>query len=183
MTSHQCVFRLNYYCKSCQCSTCFHVLTFPYCNVTFLFFFFQAEDGIRDHCVTGVQTCALPISYPVEPWKLIMMTTYPLAAKSSGFQRKLQSSPQAPWGPPWMRNFTGYFLVASKFGGLTRKPSTLSPFAPVKKKDSIFDMLICDSKLSFTRVIAQSLFKVQSSFPGSTSPVLAGQPSPPASLA
>src|SRR5260221_8048462 len=28
------------------------------------FFFFQAEDGIRDHCVTGVQTCALPICYP-----------------------------------------------------------------------------------------------------------------------
>src|SRR5438034_7523903 len=27
-----------------------------------LVFFFQAEDGIRDHCVTGVQTCALPIS-------------------------------------------------------------------------------------------------------------------------
>ena len=24
-----------------------------------VFFFFQAEDGIRDHCVTGVQTCAL----------------------------------------------------------------------------------------------------------------------------
>src|SRR5207248_4512801 len=28
------------------------------------FFFFQAEDGIRDRTVTGVQTCALPISYP-----------------------------------------------------------------------------------------------------------------------
>src|SRR2546422_6598807 len=28
----------------------------------FLFFFFQAEDGIRDVAVTGVQTCALPIS-------------------------------------------------------------------------------------------------------------------------
>src|SRR3712207_6924573 len=27
-----------------------------------LFFFFQAEDGIRDIGVTGVQTCALPIS-------------------------------------------------------------------------------------------------------------------------
>src|SRR6266404_3588349 len=26
------------------------------------FFFFQAEDGIRDKLVTGVQTCALPIS-------------------------------------------------------------------------------------------------------------------------
>src|SRR5947207_11918374 len=30
--------------------------------VLMCFFFFQAEDGIRDHCVTGVQTCALPIS-------------------------------------------------------------------------------------------------------------------------
>src|SRR2546427_4508864 len=27
------------------------------------FFFFQAEDGIRDLTVTGVQTCALPISF------------------------------------------------------------------------------------------------------------------------
>src|SRR5258706_15161144 len=35
--------------------------------LTFLFFFFQAEDGIRDWSVTGVQTCALPIclQYPV----------------------------------------------------------------------------------------------------------------------
>ena len=30
-------------------------------GVGVFFFFFQAEDGIRDHCVTGVQTCALPI--------------------------------------------------------------------------------------------------------------------------
>ena len=27
-------------------------------------FFFQAEDGIRDRLVTGVQTCALPIFMP-----------------------------------------------------------------------------------------------------------------------
>src|SRR3989441_9473130 len=34
------------------------------CGLTmfFFFFFFQAEDGIRDKLVTGVQTCALPIS-------------------------------------------------------------------------------------------------------------------------
>src|SRR5256886_9132517 len=31
-------------------------------NHQYLFFFFQAEDGIRDLTVTGVQTCALPIS-------------------------------------------------------------------------------------------------------------------------
>ena len=29
--------------------------------LVFIFFFFQAEDGIRDIGVTGVQTCALPI--------------------------------------------------------------------------------------------------------------------------
>src|SRR5256885_1500927 len=31
-------------------------------NLISCFFFFQAEDGIRDYKVTGVQTCALPIS-------------------------------------------------------------------------------------------------------------------------
>src|SRR5437016_10750396 len=36
------------------CSKCF-----LYC----CFFFFQAEDGIRDWSVTGVQTCALPICF------------------------------------------------------------------------------------------------------------------------
>src|SRR2546425_4990914 len=30
-------------------------------QIVFFFFFFQAEDGIRDKLVTGVQTCALPI--------------------------------------------------------------------------------------------------------------------------
>src|SRR2546430_17274362 len=33
----------------------------------YLFFFFQAEDGIRDLTVTGVQTCALPISCEQPP--------------------------------------------------------------------------------------------------------------------
>src|SRR5574338_305373 len=33
-------------------------------NKSINFFFFQAEDGIRDAMVTGVQTCALPISGP-----------------------------------------------------------------------------------------------------------------------
>src|SRR2546425_1819637 len=31
-------------------------------TLALFFFFFQAEDGIRDKLVTGVQTCALPIS-------------------------------------------------------------------------------------------------------------------------
>src|SRR5436189_1857137 len=45
----------------------FGVMTaFLFCLYVFIvfvfFFFFQAEDGIRDTSVTGVQTCALPIS-------------------------------------------------------------------------------------------------------------------------
>src|SRR5699024_11750994 len=39
------------------CDTCYQVLPVNYT----LLFFFQAEDGIRDRNVTGVQTCALPI--------------------------------------------------------------------------------------------------------------------------
>src|SRR2546427_9541514 len=34
------------------------------------FFFFQAEDGIRDLTVTGVQTCALPISCASQSWQV-----------------------------------------------------------------------------------------------------------------
>src|SRR5256886_12506864 len=39
-----------------------HILPAP--SIGVLLFFFQAEDGIRDLTVTGVQTCALPISSP-----------------------------------------------------------------------------------------------------------------------
>src|SRR5438093_9677805 len=45
----------------------------------FFFFFFQAEDGIRDWSVTGVQTCALPIS--------TARSTMPLGARSSMVER------------------------------------------------------------------------------------------------
>src|SRR5699024_11560059 len=37
-------------------------------DITFIFFFFQAEDGIRDRNVTGVQTCALPIYKSSSEW-------------------------------------------------------------------------------------------------------------------
>src|SRR5262249_57251129 len=42
--------------------TCHLVLCVFSHSLLVIFFFFQAEDGIRDWSVTGVQTCALPIS-------------------------------------------------------------------------------------------------------------------------
>src|SRR5215510_4339925 len=42
-------------------SMCWLNFLFLISGESFVFFFFQAEDGIRDGHVTGVQTCALPI--------------------------------------------------------------------------------------------------------------------------
>src|SRR3712207_8169933 len=50
----------------------------------FVFFFFQAEDGIRDIGVTGVQTCALPIFVNVatrEESKEVLPLNNPLLSK------------------------------------------------------------------------------------------------------
>ena len=46
------------------------------------FFFFQAEDGIRAHCVTGVQTCALPLWLVNE--RRVMMKCKHSVSESSG---------------------------------------------------------------------------------------------------
>src|SRR5207245_3627625 len=43
-------------------SVCYVFINYLLVGLFFFFFFFQAEDGIRDATVTGVQTCALPIS-------------------------------------------------------------------------------------------------------------------------
>ena len=49
-----------------RCGVIRHLLFFFF---FFMFvFFFQAEDGIRDTSVTGVQTCALPISNNLFPF-------------------------------------------------------------------------------------------------------------------
>src|SRR5256885_6771637 len=50
-----------------------------------LIFFFQAEDGIRDYKVTGVQTCALPISIEQRAGCVELVLPYP--AKREGVRR------------------------------------------------------------------------------------------------
>src|SRR5690349_24178840 len=70
-----------------------------YCDVIsdislFFFFFFQAEDGIRDLYVTGVQTCALPIYH--------LMLLPNLFKKRFGrhgcnLKQGVASMPEVPW--------------------------------------------------------------------------------------
>src|SRR3712207_8634795 len=91
-----------------------------YESVIHLFFFFQAEDGIRDFGVTGVQTCALPISsgssvrvpavagqfYPADPGELTRLVDEllaldvpdePLAARSE--ERRVGKECRSRWSP------------------------------------------------------------------------------------
>src|SRR5437879_13549070 len=82
-------------------------------------FFFQAEDGIRDTSVTGVQTCALPISRPPtcsasDVWRVPFLQTLLHnrygggsggARKSQGCirfrseERRVGKECRARWGP------------------------------------------------------------------------------------
>src|SRR6266566_6882120 len=61
-------------------------------ETTWFLFFFQAEDGIRDYKVTGVQTCALPISGVACP-KSRCPGCNPAAQATESF-------PGCPPGPP-----------------------------------------------------------------------------------
>src|SRR3712207_7448736 len=78
-----------------------------------LSFFFQAEDGIRDIGVTGVQTCALPICKVPAFWRF-----------GSNRSRKLRSPDKIKNQGMEMRNRAGltnlavFFHFASKLGNL-----------------------------------------------------------------
>src|SRR2546430_10828943 len=56
---HNAVLQLSEWCSMLRSSFCTEASS---SRGQSYFFFFQAEDGIRDLTVTGVQTCALPIS-------------------------------------------------------------------------------------------------------------------------
>src|SRR2546425_9133156 len=53
-----------------------------------LFFFFQAEDGIRDKLVTGVQTCALPISVKSRDPRNVFRNKRPNVSRARGGDRE-----------------------------------------------------------------------------------------------
>src|SRR5256885_7909454 len=58
-------------------------------------FFFQAEDGIRDYKVTGVQTCALPISRVDAPAGGFYVSAVPLSLHNT-LTRRLEPFSRSP---------------------------------------------------------------------------------------
>src|SRR5206468_4776742 len=87
-------------------------LSLHLCWLSLVFFFFQAEDGIRDLIVTGVQTCALPIflgglvvveqifSWPGIGWLMINSITqrdYAVVQRSE--ERRVGKECRSRWAP------------------------------------------------------------------------------------
>src|SRR5699024_11733379 len=60
-------------------------------------FFFQAEDGIRDRNVTGVQTCALPIWRAYTRWLGLVVTSVAQALYVNGYRRSDASEEMDSW--------------------------------------------------------------------------------------
>src|SRR5207245_11735082 len=77
------------------------------------FFFFQAEDGIRDATVTGVQTCALPIS----------------PARFQGYFEHMELELMTKAGLTPMQALVSATGDAAKFMKLSGKIGTLQPGA------------------------------------------------------
>src|SRR5699024_11598166 len=72
-----------------------------FCGCFSLFLFFQAEDGIRDRNVTGVQTCALPICCGTHGSLASIGTTW---WRASWYHRLCRSSPRTQTRATSMRS-------------------------------------------------------------------------------
>src|SRR2546426_10842722 len=72
-----------------------HLVVIQWRSSLFVFFFFQAEDGIRDYKVTGVQTCALPILRG--PVRLELRAGTPRARR--GWRSSRRTGPRTPSSP------------------------------------------------------------------------------------
>src|SRR5256886_17017962 len=94
-----------------------------------MFFFFQAEDGIRDLTVTGVQTCALPI-YP----KRAQDT---LARSEARYRRLVESASDAIVPLDANGRFTTVNHAAENISGYKREELVGQWFAPMLPDDDL----------------------------------------------
>src|SRR5437588_8835198 len=93
-------------------------------------FFFQAEDGIRDHCVTGVQTCALPAGE-----RCLVATVggrrLALPARAVTAVTELPPVAAVPFSPSWLRGLTrvanGVVAVVDLARRLAPEPPPAAP--------------------------------------------------------
>src|SRR5699024_11303550 len=82
-------------------------------SVVRLPFFFQAEDGIRDRNVTGVQTCALPILPSV-----LSTSGEPTGFRLADVEEEPGRAPPADAPePPWPRVGEAHVEIVDVFGG------------------------------------------------------------------
>src|SRR5437868_9032507 len=87
------------------------------------FFFFQAEDGIRDRNVTGVQTCALPISGGKDPFEFRRK----LLANAPRHRGVLElAAEKAGWGKPLPVGRTRGIAVVESFGSFVAEVAEVS---------------------------------------------------------
>src|SRR5689334_24559850 len=105
------------------------------------FFFFQAEDGIRDGTVTGVQTCALPI--------YLSRLAQPAPARAAGADRRALPAAPVPRPPRPRRRRRRGAARGRGARGLRRRSeerrvgkewrSRWSPYTQKKKKSRIWN--------------------------------------------
>src|SRR2546425_5473470 len=94
-----------------------------------VFFFFQAEDGIRYKLVTGVQTCALPISAEGLP-QVTRLQGDPVLARAGQWTIPLRTQPRSmanPTRPRGMKRATRTmkrpYVIRCAVGKLTQVSS------------------------------------------------------------
>src|SRR5437879_3171032 len=105
------------------------------------FFFFQAEDGIRDTSVTGVQTCALPISFAALPFDRLTVRLCSLSL--SGVEGRAVSLSNGAFARDLLvrRPFFSHLQC-----GICRGPRTIEVFLVEEDDDEkAFGLVLCNS--------------------------------------
>src|SRR2546430_7887922 len=99
----------------------------------FFFFFFQAEDGIRDLTVTGVQTCALPPSVMYRPQPRGAGLATPSRTLLQGVVRQLP----VRWSIGWARVSCHKPCIGHLRSQTDRDTSRSSPNFPIPENLSV----------------------------------------------
>ena len=121
--------------QSCRSDSMYEVCSVG-SQIGLVVFFFQAEDGIRDYDVTGVQTCALPICYrttfdvtlPLDGTSWVAVRCY--EQRPGGRERFAHTAPvhfDVPGKPLHPRRAAIEYLIGRMKEELARSKKTLRP--------------------------------------------------------